>query len=291
MSDTVNSKIDWKKAHYGARLSNYAYEKFEEDEELLTPFLKKEELELIYLINQKDTGTQGFIARKDSLYHLVFRGTEKDGLDIISDLNAKLKAGDSGGEHSGFAKAFNSVEREILQHIPEKAEVFIAGHSLGGALASIAFQTLKKRNKVMCYTYGAPPVGVNEFQYNHSEDEFFRFINHGDIVPRVMKVGAVVIFLATFILPLLKCICLKFNWKTEQFLIWDKHLNNFSKDLMKYKQPVRGVLLKGDGKFVSNSDENFSFTLFFNVLFSQNPKELLSDHGIQKYCDEIEKVS
>lgn len=287
MSEVTKENIDWKKAHFGARLSKYSYEKFEDNPELLTPFLQKEELSLVSLINQKDTGTQCFIAKKDDIYHLVFRGTEKDGLDIITDLNSKLKPGESGGEHSGFKKAFDSVKEEIIKNIPEGARVFVTGHSLGGALATITFENLKNRNSLMCYTYGAPPIGVNEFQYNHKEDEVFRFINHGDIVPRAMKVGGSVTIFAKTLLPVLKYIFLKFNWKTSQFETWEKYLTNFSKDLVTYKQPVKGILLKENGEVSFNSDEGLSLTIFLKVLFSNNPKESFLDHGIQKYCDEI----
>ena len=290
MGEEKKDKVDWSEALLGAKLSKFAYEKFEDDEKILLPHLLNEGLALVNSINLKKTGTQCFIAKKDEVYFLVFRGTEKDGLDIISDLNAKLQPGDSGEQHTGFKKAFESVKEEIKKNIPENTEVFVTGHSLGGALATFAFEDLKMRNSVRCYTFGAPSVGVNEINYNSKEDKIYRFINHGDIVPRALKVGAMVPLLARLLLPALKAIYSFFKWNTDKFETWGDHLKNFSKDLFRYKQPVGGILLQENGLVSFNSDEAFSFTIFFKVIFSSSYRELLSDHAIQKYCDEIELV-
>jgi predicted lipase len=75
---------------------------------------------------------------------------------------------------------------------------------------SLAFQALKNRNKVSCYTYGAPPVGVAEFEYVENNDEIVRIVNHGDIVPRAMKAGAGLVLFGLLILQILKQI-----WKSK----------------------------------------------------------------------------
>jgi hypothetical protein len=59
---------------------------------------------------------------------------------------------------------------------------------------------------------------------------------------------------------------------------------------LKFKQPVSGILLNGDGTFKAKSNEGMSLWLFIQVAF-KTPKEAFGDHSISKYIDEISKIS
>jgi len=138
-------------------------------------------------------GTQAFFAGNDDVLILAFRGTNNL-IDWITDFNLSLVAGPGGRVHEGFLDALFHVWKDIWQFI--RAErgsrpLWITGHSLGGALATLAVAKLRleKQEPVNgCYTFGQPRVGDQEFARNFDTDFFdrmFRYVNHNDIVPRV----------------------------------------------------------------------------------------------------------
>jgi len=111
-------------------------------------------------------GAQGYIALREDATILVFRGTEPNDLhDIIADMKFMLVPHDSSGlVHYGFIQALNEVW-ETLEPVFETARprpIWVAGHSLGAALALLAGERLGDAQAV--YTYGAPRVGTRGFR-------------------------------------------------------------------------------------------------------------------------------
>ena len=92
-------------------------------------------------------GTQAMLVSNDKFYTLCFRGTESTRMrDIKADLNASLMQCESKGKiHTGFNNAFADVHNEIQEYINtlDNKPLFITGHSLGGALATVATKKLK----------------------------------------------------------------------------------------------------------------------------------------------------
>ena len=98
--------------------------------------------------------------------------------------------------HHGFLACFESVHQEVLhavrnlvQEFPAD-EVYIYGHSLGGALDIFcAFEFYRQKLPVTgVYTFGCPRVGNDHFArlYNAAlGDRTFRVVNQNDIVPRL----------------------------------------------------------------------------------------------------------
>ena len=84
---------------------------------------------------------------------------------------------------------------ETLLHDNPKAQVFITGHSLGGALAALYSTMLFYNGEVAItrklasvYTFGQPRVGDQTFaNYGnlHLDNRYFRVVYCNDIVPRV----------------------------------------------------------------------------------------------------------
>ncbi len=116
---------------------------------------------------------------------LIFRGT--NGFDNWK-LNAKALHTDhehGGSVHNGFYEAFRSIEDQILNSDDlKKLPVFLAGHSLGGAIATLTTATLIQHKRMIdsCYTFGSPKVGDQEFSDQFEGQNLYRLINRNDIV-------------------------------------------------------------------------------------------------------------
>jgi len=134
--------------------------------------------------------TQCFVATSPAAMLVAFRGTESTG-DWLADLNALGTDARYGRVHRGFYYAFQDVRDQAVWALSQQAgrPVFITGHSLGGALATIAAAEWQGEFNVGgVYTYGQPRVGGSDFKAyidQRYSGSFFRFANNNDIVPRV----------------------------------------------------------------------------------------------------------
>ncbi len=134
--------------------------------------------------------TQCFIASSADVVLIAFRGTESLG-DWLGNLNTFPKSRPYGTVHRGFYFAFQDVRPQLEDELREFAgrSLLLTGHSLGGALATIAAAEWQGGYSIKgIYTYGQPAVGRGQFlrfMGEHYGDQFFRFVNDDDIVPRV----------------------------------------------------------------------------------------------------------
>ncbi|MBF0284391.1 MAG: lipase family protein [Magnetococcales bacterium] len=142
--------------------------------------------------------TQGCVAWNDSAVVLSFRGTEAKLKDWETDFQAAFVPGPEGRVHRGFNRALEIVWPQVLNLLTplwnqDRARSYwITGHSLGGALATLAAARLRfiegDRPMHGVYTFGSPRVGDKNFgeAYNRQlMGRTFRFVNNNDIVPRV----------------------------------------------------------------------------------------------------------
>ena len=85
--------------------------------------------------------TQGFIAWDSDVVVICFRGTESVG-DWLANLNIFRESRSYGSVHKGFLQAYQAVEGQIKSILdsasPGGKTVWSTGHSLGGALATVA---------------------------------------------------------------------------------------------------------------------------------------------------------
>ena len=119
--------------------------------------------------------TQGFVARRGNIVVVAFRGTEPINADEwLSDVNCSQRAVENvpGSLHGGFANALGEVSEQMLPAVAElakdeKAQLFITGHSLGGALAVLAAALLHfgSRQRIAgVFTYGQPALAIRHFR-------------------------------------------------------------------------------------------------------------------------------
>lgn len=91
----------------------------------------------------------------------------------------------------------NIIETTLMKECPlgtPKKQIFITGHSLGGALATLATSHIIKliadhkisANSPILYTFASPRVGDLNFASNFSDlKECYRIANSEDIVPKI----------------------------------------------------------------------------------------------------------
>jgi hypothetical protein len=177
-----------------ASMAQLVYEHFEDGgkvEELLLEKLKGGGFQWIDGFVSTVTDTQAFLVAKEDWSYavLAFRGTEVTKTkDVITDLKASMISSVDGRVHKGFVNAYQSVEPEILKSLSkvEGVPIYITGHSLGAALATLATQHLEQNNVyrqqiAACYTFGSPRVGNTEFDKDF-KSPVYRVINTTDIV-------------------------------------------------------------------------------------------------------------
>lgn len=179
-----SDKIAWQLAE----LCRLAYTRFEDEgEDPLKRKLSMGGFDLVETINR--AGVQAFIVRRADIdmYALVFRGTELSYNDIKTDMSIVLVKSESGLMHSGFKYALDLVKCEIEELIAkiDSNNIYVAGHSLGGALAVIASSILSKNNKLAaCYTFGCPKIGTSEVDWR-IKTSVYRVVSGQDLVPRL----------------------------------------------------------------------------------------------------------
>ncbi|MCS3457540.1 hypothetical protein M2366_003656 [Aeromonas sp. BIGb0405] len=144
--------------------------------------------------------TQFFYVERPGELLVSWRGTAS-GYDALTDLNYQpvpcpdiTKVGEI---HEGFYRQYKAVEQHPVKEIRvtyndislklgDGLKLFIAGHSLGGALALIHAVSLKKYSPCL-YTYGMPRTFTKAALAEIGPDStiHYRHINEADPVPSV----------------------------------------------------------------------------------------------------------
>lgn len=143
------------------------------------------------------TDTQGAAVGDDQAIVVVFRGTEIDRIaDILTDGDVKLTAAFGGKVHDGFLRAWMSVRDDTfgavraLQDEAKARALWFTGHSLGGAVATLAaaaFIAGGVRVAGLC-TFGSPRVGDGKFcgvMNARLGNRAWRVVHGEDVVTRV----------------------------------------------------------------------------------------------------------
>jgi triacylglycerol lipase len=177
-----------------ASMAQLVYQKFEHggrEKELLLETLAGGGFKWINEFVSRETDTQAFLVVKDDMSYavLAFRGTEPTKLtDVLTDARASLVSAIAGRVHRGFMHAYRSVEKDIERNLARLKDIpiYITGHSLGAALATLATQCLEQNDAfrdqiAACYTFGSPRVGNKEFDKD-LKSVVYRVINTTDIV-------------------------------------------------------------------------------------------------------------
>ena len=131
-------------------------------------------------------GAQFFAAANPSRATAIvsFRGTTRGLGDILTDLKTWPKNWRAGGRvHAGFCDAFERHHADLSSWLAAHRErSIVTGHSLGGALATLAASVFKPARLV---TFGTPRVGDHEFARTLNDVDCLRYVDCCDIVTRL----------------------------------------------------------------------------------------------------------
>ena len=142
-------------------------------------------------------GAQVYFFKSKTDIVIAARGTEPTELnDIYADLEI-FKADSVTGYkvHQGFKeevdKVYDSVLALVEQHHDSK-KIWVCGHSLGGAMATILAQRLEHKGGFdvdTLFTFGSPRAGGPKFSaWCNKHLKHQRFVNNNDVVPCVPTV-------------------------------------------------------------------------------------------------------
>jgi triacylglycerol lipase len=175
-----------------ARFSKWVYAAPEDVVELL----QREGKALDAVCQNHPNSSQFALARYNDGLILVFKGT-KEARDWLVNLDAAKTLGPWRSRvHQGFWRALDSVWSAVSAALlaMERSRLdplWITGHSLGGALATLAAArfTEERRRVHAVWTFGSPRVGDRVFsrEFRLRIPRAIRFVNNEDLVARVPK--------------------------------------------------------------------------------------------------------
>ena len=156
-----------------------------------------------------DNECSGYVAISHAMKVIVvaFRGSANFGQAFVEFLEALVapKTAFLNGEvqtywKRGFEMLWEGMEAKVKVLVSENPsyQVWVTGHSLGGAMASLAsawigYFHLVPRKSVILYTFGMPRVGNYDYALQHDMlvNNSWRVVNYDDAVPHFPTVASV----------------------------------------------------------------------------------------------------
>eukprot|EP00300_Choanocystis_sp_HF-7_P000262 c10225_g1_i2.p1 GENE.c10225_g1_i2~~c10225_g1_i2.p1 ORF type:complete len:358 (+),score=42.77 c10225_g1_i2:386-1459(+) len=161
------------------------------------------ELRIVAVHTVSEHAIRFFVAVDPALRRVFVcvRGTLPTNLaNLLTDIKVAKAGWQWGGSvHVGFLEALQStrslLDRSIQQALamcPSPPTVVFTGHSLGGAVATLAAMDAAASGSIsapLCYTFGCPQVGDAAFVARFNSlvpwPQSWRFVHHTDPVPKL----------------------------------------------------------------------------------------------------------
>ena len=193
------TKLDEGNAYWMARLSKEVYLTTSDDDQMpdktkILKNLQEDDEKFVSVTGADKNSAQAALVEHKEYLCMVFRGTNElsDWLDNINAFPTKELFGEF---HRGFWNSVADVWEPIYEKYQtlreeKKRPLFITGHSLGGAMATIAAAKLVHEDKPFAgvYTFGQPRTMTRDTSLIFDakcEPRFFRFHNNNDLVTRI----------------------------------------------------------------------------------------------------------
>lgn len=263
--------------------------------EAIKHMLSLESIKLSHIVEQDNLRAVTF-AHNERLV-IAFRGTDNVANWIRDNADTRMEAIEIKDNkikvHRGFSQATNKLWDRKSDHTPSKhiqdivkeylaehpnGSIYISGHSLGGAMASITYLYLLKNNpyinkqQVQVYTYGQPKwcatESINDIQ-NLFFNNYYRIIVNDDLVPSL------------YIKSLFEC-----SHIGKLYNITDETIRKESSDLSKSSAYL---VLDHLSKIISampDSPDNLSDLP--NEAFNLSIKSVLLSHSMSEYMRKLQ---
>jgi triacylglycerol lipase len=141
----------------------------------------------------------GVCARRDNTLFVIFRGTQSAGEKITNWMVDKQDAVfddlKGGNVHRGFHRCYESVRDSVMDflkvHAGPDRSIRVTGHSLGGALATLAAMDIatcgRPYRALEVFTFASPLVGAARWARHYEEQRAatWRIANRRDLVTKV----------------------------------------------------------------------------------------------------------
>jgi len=186
--NNLSTGLDLLNAQFLVKAADLVYEDLNQIQTIIAQSLS--------LVNYKSfdiRDTQAFLAANNEIIVLAFRGTTSIN-DWRTDFRVKLIPVISGLVHRGFNEALDYIWKDLKQAIlnfkDKEQSIWITGHSLGGALATLVADRLTNDSMEVkgVYTFGQPRVGNKVFANNYDgkmKEYTFRFVHDEDMVAKI----------------------------------------------------------------------------------------------------------
>ncbi len=272
---TLKSGLDKGNAYWMARLAKASYFSISEsdnspDEDGILTHLKADDPDFRSVFGVNKNSAQAILVEHKNYLAIAFRGTDEtaDWLDNLDAFPTKILFGEI---HRGFWKSFIDVWYELKLQMAniqyerheageKPAPLFFAGHSLGGAMATVAAAHYIHEDLpfTSVYTFGQPRAlerHTARIFNTECASRYFRFHNNNDIVTRVPA------------------------------------------RLMGYSHVGSYLYISQEKKIYQEPSYWFRFIDYFDGAFdsvkqhiqNKKPLSIIQDHNIQHYLEAIEK--
>lgn len=193
------TKLDAGNAYWMSRISNVIYTKRSDhdehpDEDAILQNLKAEDSGFMSVKGADKNSSQAALIEHQDYLCMVFRGTNELS-DWLDNINAFRESVLFGEFHRGFWKSVEDVWSVIYGEYArlreeKKRPLFLTGHSLGGAMATVAASRFLHQDLpfISVYTYGEPRAlsrDTSRIYNSEAGKRHHRFQNNEDIVTRV----------------------------------------------------------------------------------------------------------
>ena len=134
-----------------------------------------------------------WIGSKNGITVVAFRGTALFGREVRSyrsNLSTDLVPWIGAGlVHEGYYQALWQILGTVRRELENASDVVLTGHSMGGALATLAAMPLEVAR---VHAFASPRIGNREFAEGYSRAiRVSRYVNRGDVLARLPFSGAV----------------------------------------------------------------------------------------------------
>lgn len=141
----------------------------------------------------KEGHITGYSLKFNDTLYIFIAGTD-EARDIVTDIRlipSHFDGAESGVKvHRGFESAFKRIDKIITKLCINNDRVIIAGHSMGGAIATLAaYKMASMVQDITCVTFGSPRVGNRKFikRFNSRVTDSYRVVHRNDAVTKVPK--------------------------------------------------------------------------------------------------------